>query len=129
MHTIDGAPNGLSGALNPLSRWWHGRLGWRFGAELARMLGLFVVYKFVRMLSQDEVGSAFHNARRVVHIEQVTGLFTEQRLQEVVLRSEFLVRFLNAYYFVAHLAITVTVLFFLYVGAQGRCCSSCCAGL
>lgn len=116
MQVMRSAPTDfVAGSSSRLARWWHSKLGWRFGAELARMLGLFAIYKLVRLLAADEVGVAFDNARSVVEVEQFIGLFSEPTLQRWVLDNATTVRFLNGYYFIAHFAVTFAVFFFLYV--------------
>jgi hypothetical protein len=98
-----------------LSRWWRSRLGLRFAVEVLFMLGLYVVYKFARYAVRDRLSVAFDNAREIVHIERVLGLFTEERLQDLAMRNVDLIRFLNQYYVTAHFTVIGLYLIWLYI--------------
>jgi hypothetical protein len=87
----------------------------RFSREVVLMYSLLVLYKAARLLARDEVADAFSNARRVVHVEQLLGLFTEQELQRMVLPWPGLVRAMNGFYVSAHFSVTGIVLIWLFL--------------
>jgi hypothetical protein len=96
-------------------RWWHSRFGGSLLRELALVVALLLVYKYARFLGRDHVGVALDNARDVIGIERSLGVFSEARLQDLVLNDTALVRFLNAYYLIAHVAVTAAAFVWLYV--------------
>jgi hypothetical protein len=96
-------------------RWLHSRFGGLLLRELALVVALLVVYKYARFLGKDHVDAALRNARDVIGIERALGVFSEARLQDLVLSETGLIRFLNAYYLVAHVVITAAAFVWLYV--------------
>lgn len=98
-----------------LSHWWNSRVGYRLGIEIALMGSLLVLYRVVRLVSNDQLNAALRNARRVVSIEQVFGMFTEANLQQLALTNRWLIWLLNHYYFAMHFSVTLVVLAALYL--------------
>jgi hypothetical protein len=96
-------------------RWWHSRFGGLLVRELVLVVALLLVYKYARFLGRDHVDAALHNARDVIGIERGLGVFSEARLQDLVLSDTGLIRFLNVYYLVAHVAVTAAAFVWLYV--------------
>ncbi len=96
-------------------RWWHSRFGGSFLRELALVVALLLVYKYARFLGKDHVTAALRNARDVISFERSLGVFTEARFQDLVLHDTTLIRFLNAYYLVAHVVVTAAAFVWLYV--------------
>jgi hypothetical protein len=96
-------------------RWLHSRFGGLLVRELALVVALLLIYKYARFLGKDHVDAALRNARDVIGIERALGVFSEARLQDLVLNDTALVRFLNAYYLVAHVAVTAAAFVWLYV--------------
>lgn len=96
-------------------RWLHARFGGVLARELVLVLALLLVYKYARFLGRDHVAAALHNARNVIDIERTLGVFSEARLQDVFLSDTGLIRFLNVYYLVAHVAVTIAAFVWLYV--------------
>jgi PAP2 superfamily len=82
--------------------------------ELALVVALLLVYKYARFLGKDHVSAALSNARDVIGVERSLGLFSEARLQDLVLHDTALVRFLNVYYLLAHVAVTAAAFIWLY---------------
>ena len=105
--------NGVNGVT--ARRWWHSRFGGSFLRELGLVVALLLVYKYARFLGRDHVSAALHNARDVIGLERSLGVFTEARLQDLVLSSTALVKFLNVYYLVAHVAVTAAAFLWLYI--------------
>jgi len=79
------------------------------------VVALLLVYKYARFLGKDHVDAALRNARDVIGLERSLGVFSEARLQDVVLHDTVLVRFLNGYYLVAHVVVTAAAFVWLYV--------------
>jgi hypothetical protein len=96
-------------------RWWHSRFGGSLVRELILVVALLLVYKYARFLGRDHVSAALDNARDVIGIERALGVFSEARFQDVVLSDTTLIRFLNSYYLIAHVAVTVAAFVWLYV--------------
>ena len=97
------------------ARWWHSRYGGSFLRELVLVVVLLLLYKYGRFLTKGHVDTALHNARDVISLERSLGVFSEARLQDLVLRETTLIRFLNVYYLVAHVAVTAAAFLWLYV--------------
>jgi hypothetical protein len=96
-------------------RWWHSRAGGSLLRELALVVALLLVYKYGRFLGKDHVTDALRNARDVIGLERSLGVFSEARLQDIFLNDTGLIRFLNAYYLVAHVVVTAAAFIWLYV--------------
>jgi hypothetical protein len=96
-------------------RWWHSRFGGSLVRELVLVGALLLLYKYGRLLGRDHVDEALRNARDVIGIERTLGVFSEARLQDVFLHDTALIRFLNVYYLVAHVAVTAAAFVWLYV--------------
>jgi hypothetical protein len=95
-------------------RWWHSRFGGSLVRELVLVVVLLLAYKYGRFLTRGHVATAIHNARDVIGLERSLGVFSEARLQELVTGSTTVMRFLNAYYLVAHVAVTAAAFVWLY---------------
>lgn len=96
-------------------RWWHSRFGGSLVRELVLVVALLLVYKYARFLGKDHVDTALQNARDVIGLERSLGVFSEAHLQDLVVNDTALIRFLNAYYLVAHVAVTAAAFVWLYV--------------
>jgi hypothetical protein len=96
-------------------RWWHSRFGGSLVRELALVVALLLVYKYGRFLGKGHVETAVRNARDVIGLERSLGVFTEARLQDLVVTDTAVIRFLNAYYLVAHVVVTAAAFVWLYV--------------
>ncbi len=102
--------------MSPLyARWWRGRLGYRFLWEVMLIGSMILSYKYVRYLARDAAGPAYENARRVIDFERSVGLAFEHKLQELVLQSDHLIHLINRYYVASHFAVTIAVMFWLYL--------------
>jgi hypothetical protein len=95
--------------------WWRSRFGGSLLRELVLVIALLLAYKYGRFLGRDHVATAVRNAHDVIGLERSLGVFTEARLQELVLGSRAVMQFLNAYYLVAHVAVTAAAFVWLYV--------------
>src|SRR4051794_29755526 len=96
-------------------QWWRSRFGGSLLRELVLVVSLLLTYKYGRFLASGHVASALHNAHDVIGLERSLGVFTEARLQDLVVHDTTLIRFLNVYYLVAHVAVTAAAFLWLYV--------------
>ena len=95
-------------------QWWRSRFGGNLVRELVLVVALLAVYKYGRFLGKGHVETALHNARDVIGLERSLGVFSEARLQDLVLGNRSVVWFLNVYYLVAHVAVTAAAFVWLY---------------
>ncbi len=99
-----------------MRRWWHSRFGASFARELFFITALLLFYKYGRSLVSGESTKAIHHAREVIGMERDLRIFTEERLQQVVIGTGDTVEWLlNSYYLLAHIVVTAVVFFWLYV--------------
>ncbi len=87
---------------------------WR---EVIYVLAFYGVYSYIR----NQFGSAsvspsvaFHNARHVIDIERLVGLFHEETIQQVVLGFHSFIVFWNIYYGTFHFIVTAAALIWMY---------------
>jgi uncharacterized membrane protein YjdF len=91
------------------------RDGSAFARECVIILGGLGAYTLGRFLAESDPGTAFSNTDRVMAFERSLGLFFEPRLQEIVQRSEPVLRTMNWIYSFAFLAITGAILIWLWL--------------
>jgi hypothetical protein len=60
---------------------------------------------------------AFLDAKRLIRLEQLTGLWHEHAIQKFLLRAPALIKSLDIFYATAHFVVTLVVLVFVYVWA------------
>jgi hypothetical protein len=83
--------------------------------ELLLVAGLFLAYKFTRVLISGSTGDAFVNARQVLDIERLLNLPSEVGVQRLMLESETVTRVANGYYAFVHFPLTAAFLVWLFV--------------
>ncbi|MBL1103250.1 inositol phosphorylceramide synthase [Streptomyces sp. 5-8] len=83
--------------------------------EFLLVAGLFLVYKLGRRLAVGHTGDAFHNARRVWHLERTVHLPHENAVQSALLHGDTLVHLANTYYATVHFPATLAFLVWLYL--------------
>ena len=93
-----------------LRRWWESRAGASLLLEIAICAALLFIYKAARLVAQGDVGVALRNAQKVIDLERALGVFNEGAMQELVLQSVPMVKFLNSYYLYAHFTVTIAFL-------------------
>lgn len=89
-------------------RWWR---------EVIYIALFYAAYTLVRDLRGTRPVSktqAFTNAKRIVDLERLFGLFQERRIQGWFLHSHAIVRVLDDFYGTAHFVITLAALVFLF---------------
>ncbi|MEZ5217998.1 MAG: phosphatase PAP2 family protein [Ilumatobacteraceae bacterium] len=90
-------------------------MGYRLPLELLLCGGVFLFYRYIRTITRDDGREAFANARHVMRIEQMLGIFNEPHVQGVFLRSQAVIHVLNRYYVIVHFTATVGFLAWAYV--------------
>jgi hypothetical protein len=88
-------------------RWWR---------EALYILAFYGVYTVVRNKGINDEGrvQAFHNARRVIRVERLTGLWRELGVQRAFLDWRAFIQFWNVFYGTAHFVVTIVALVYLY---------------
>jgi PAP2 superfamily len=102
-----------AGAVEPTGAprrlyWWR---------EVLYVLAFYGVYSWIRNQfgsASVSPGTAFANARHVIHIERLVGLFHEETIQQVVLRFHSFIVFWNVYYGTFHFIVTAFALIWMY---------------
>ncbi|MFC9731731.1 phosphatase PAP2 family protein [Streptomyces roseolus] len=82
--------------------------------ELLLVTGLFLVYKFGRLLANGHEHRAFRNADLVWDAERALHLPGEGAVQQLLLHGEPLIRVANTYYAAVHFPATLAFLAWLY---------------
>ncbi|WP_419184141.1 phosphatase PAP2 family protein, partial [Streptomyces caniscabiei] len=88
--------------------------------ELLLVAGLFLVYKFGRLLAGGHTTEAFRNAHDVWGWERALGLPDEGSVQSVLLHDDTLVHIANVYYATVHFPATAAFLIWLYLRRPGH---------
>ena len=100
----------ISGAA--MARRWLAR---HYGlTQIAVVIAGIQLYEAGRHLIEPDWPAANDNARRVIHLEQLTHLAWEQSLQRAFLEVPELVKAMNVFYFVGHFVLTAAFFFWLY---------------
>jgi hypothetical protein len=109
------APMGTAKPVGGFRRWWHSRLGGPLLLEIVIVVTLLLIYKAARLLAEGDVNVAVHHARQVIDFERALGVFNEENVQRLALKSTAAIKFLNVYYLWAHFSVTIAILVWLYV--------------
>lgn len=88
--------------------------------EIALVVALLLAYKAGRLISADETGRAFENARGVLSFEQVLRLPREAWTQSVALDAPSVVRIANHYYAWVHFPAATLMLLALWFRARNH---------
>ncbi|MDT0268390.1 phosphatase PAP2 family protein [Streptomyces sp. DSM 44915] len=107
---------GASKLIRPLRRPQRPELGRRppFLRELLLVCALYLAYKLGRRAANGQFDDAYANAERIWELERFLHLPSEAAVQDLVLHSETLIRFINVYYATVHFPATVIFLVWLY---------------
>ncbi len=100
-------PPAARAPVRPL-RWWK---------EVVIALVFYGVYSAVRNMQGSATVSAehaFHNARRVIDLERLLGLYHERSIQRAFLDSDVVMTFWNVFYGTLHFFVTIFVLVLLF---------------
>nr|WP_067226343.1 phosphatase PAP2 family protein [Streptomyces sp. NBRC 109706] len=82
--------------------------------ELLLVGALYLAYKLGRRAANGQFDDAYANAERVWDLERFLRLPSEAAVQDLVLHSEALIRFINVYYATVHFPATVVFLIWMY---------------
>jgi len=113
--TLSNAPTGSARPRGGFRKWWHSRLGGPLLLEITIVVTLLLIYKAARLLAEGDVSVAVHHARQVIDFERALGVFNEENVQSLALKSTAVIKFLNVYYLWAHFSVTIAMLVWLYV--------------
>ena len=83
--------------------------------ELAILASLYSVWRLARVLPLDRSDGAIDRARQIDKFQHTLHLPTELSLQHLVLRHDWLARFSNYYYAIAHVPALIAFLAWLFV--------------
>lgn len=102
------APGSEQALISPRLRWWF---------EVLFVLAFYAVYTSIRnglSAGPEAAETAFENARTIIDLEQVIGLFQEKRIQDAFLPYTHFIRFWNVFYGTLHFAVTIFALVWTY---------------
>ncbi len=105
---LDGPAIDAPAPWRPRLRWWK---------ELAAATVFYAVYSFIRNTQGSasvSEGLAFRNARRVIHLEELMGLYHERVFQHAFLDADVLMSTWNLFYGTFHFIVTIGVLVILF---------------
>jgi PAP2 superfamily len=88
--------------------------------ELLVMAGLFLAYRYARMLVGHSSAVAFGNATDLIEWERALRLPDELVVQQLLLSSESVTRAANVYYATVHFPLTAAFLIWLFVRSRDR---------
>lgn len=92
-------------------QWW---------GQVAIIVAVFQVFRFARIWLEGSEAAAMTNALDIVDLQDALGMLHEETMQEWILGSEFLVRFWNVFYGLAHDAVGALAIVFLWRRARDR---------
>jgi hypothetical protein len=90
------------------------------GLELLLVAGLYLAYRYARLLVGHSSAVAFGNAADLVEWERAARLPSELDVQQLLLSSETVTRLANIYYATVHFPLTVAFLVWLFIRARDR---------
>lgn len=88
--------------------------------ELPLIVFLYLAYKFGRRAANGQFGEAFDNADLVWRVERALWLPGEKAVQDLLLHSEAVIRFINVYYATVHFPAIVLFLIWMYWRRPGH---------
>lgn len=104
--------------VQPRLRWWR---------EFMIAAVFYGVYSLVRnqfgsatLAPGEQPIEAFDNALRVIHWEQLVGIYREEAVQQAFLGWEWFIRFWNVYYGTFHFVVTIVAFVWLFLRAPER---------
>ena len=91
---------------------------WFVVGEIVIVVGLFLVYKYARLLIPHPDAVAFEHADRVLDLERLLRLPNELHVQDVLMSSDLVVHVANAYYAYVHFPLTGLFLAWLFLRSR-----------
>jgi PAP2 superfamily protein len=113
--TLSKGPVRSARPVGGIRKWWHSRLGAPLLLEIVIVITLLLIYKGARLLAEGDVNIAKWHAHQVIDFERALGIFNEENVQRIAMKSTAVIRFLNVYYLWAHFSVTIAMLVWLYV--------------
>ncbi len=98
----------------PRLRWWREIL------TIAIFYELYSLARNTQGSGSTSPAHAFRNARAVIHLERLVGLYHEESIQRLFLGTRPLVKALNVYYGTAHFVVTAGILIWLFIRHPDR---------
>ena len=83
---------------------------WHEVVYIGLFYGLYWIVRNLHGSARDARNQAFTNAKRVIRVEELFGIWHEESIQEPFLRSKVFIQFLNTWYGVAHFVVTIAAL-------------------
>lgn len=93
-------------------------IAWMVVGEFVIVVGLFIVYKYARLLIDPSGAVPFDNAARVLDLERLLRLPNELHVQDVLLTNDALVEVANAFYAYVHFPLTGLFVVWLFVRSR-----------
>ena len=88
---------------------------WREVLLILAFYGLYTVVRDLRGTKPVSVEQAFRNARRLIHLERMFGIFHEAQFQRAFLSDTWLIRVCDDFYGTIHFIAAITVLVVLFI--------------
>ncbi|MDT0306576.1 phosphatase PAP2 family protein [Streptomyces sp. DSM 44917] len=88
--------------------------------ELPLVIALYLGYRFGRRVANGQFSEAFANAERVWDLERALHLPSEAWVQDLVMRSETLIRGINVYYATVHFPAILLFMVWMYWRRPGH---------
>lgn len=87
---------------------------WREVLIIAVFYGLYTLVRDIRGTKPVSALQAFHNAKRLIHLEQLLGIFHEQAIQHFFLSDRWLIEACDDFYDSIHFIAVIGVLVLLF---------------
>jgi len=87
---------------------------WREILIIAVFYGLYTLVRDIRSTKPVSYLQAFTNAKRIIRLETILGVFHEQQIQHWFLHDRSFIRFWNDYYGTAHFVVVIAVLVMMF---------------
>jgi membrane-associated phospholipid phosphatase len=87
---------------------------------IAVFYGFYTLVRDLRGTKPVSVEQAFTNARRLIHLERILGIFHEADVQKAFLSQTWLIRLSDDFYGTIHFVAAIAVLIVLFVFFPGR---------
>jgi PAP2 superfamily len=111
---------GGDGRTRSVATWWRSRYGSQLLIEVGIVVGLLLIYRYIRTFNRTDLRDAFANARDIVRFESWLGLPFEDDLQAFLIDHPTLIKLLNHYYVWFHFPAAIALLLWLYLRHPAR---------
>ncbi|MFN8015950.1 MAG: phosphatase PAP2 family protein [Acidimicrobiia bacterium] len=90
---------------------WHIK---RISIEVIIIGALYSVYTYTRNVSETSPSNAFHNAKKIIRLEEFLSIYIEKDIHKFFLNSEWIIIFANYYYGTLHFIVTIFALLYVF---------------